>query len=185
MTMLKEIINTRRAFRSLTSFTVTGELIQDLAECAQLSPSCFNNQPWRYVFIYEPTVLAEVHGALPDGNVWVKAASLIIAVFSREDLDCLIKEREYFLFDTGMATAFMILRATEMGLVAHPIAGYDEAKVKSILAIPEDMRLITLVAVGPLSPEMSPVLNEKQRESEAHRPPRKPMEEWLFHNRFN
>jgi len=29
-----------------------------------------------------------------------------------------------------MATAFIILRATELGLVAHPIAGYNEDAVK-------------------------------------------------------
>jgi len=93
-------------------------------------------------------VLKQLHGAMSKGNAWVQAASLIIAVFSKKELDCLIKEREYYLFDTGMATAFIILRATELGLVAHPIAGFNEDAVKEILGIPEEMRLITLVIVG-------------------------------------
>jgi len=33
---------------------------------------------------------------------------MFVAVFSRKDDDCVIKDREYHLFDTGMATAFMI-----------------------------------------------------------------------------
>ncbi|MFB0562029.1 MAG: hypothetical protein ACETWM_12570 [Candidatus Lokiarchaeia archaeon] len=35
------------------------------------------------------------------------------------------------------------LRATKLGLVTHPIAGYDEEQVKKVLNIPEDMRVIT------------------------------------------
>jgi hypothetical protein len=51
---------------------------------------------------------------------------MIIAVFSQKDLDCIRRGgREYYLFDTGMATAFMILRAMGLGLVAHPIAGFN------------------------------------------------------------
>ena len=80
-------------------------------------------------------------------NAWIQTASLIIAVFSRPEDDCRIRGREYYLFDTGMATAFILLRATELGLVAHPIAGYDEKQVKNILDIPEEMKLITLVVV--------------------------------------
>ena len=61
-----------------------------------------------------------------------------------------------------MATAFIILRATELGLVAHPIAGFDEDKVKEILGIPDDRRVITLVIVGKHMDTVSPVLSEKQ-----------------------
>jgi nitroreductase len=183
--MLKDLIEKRRALRSLISFEVNDSLVDDLARCAQLAPSCFNNQPWRYVFVYDQTILQELKAALPEANAWARRASLVIAVFSRKDLDCLLKEREYFLFDTGLATAFMILRATELGLVAHPIAGYDEEKTKTILAIPHDMRLITLVIVSPPSAEMSPLLNEKQKAAEEERPPRKPQREWLFHNRYS
>jgi len=109
---------------------------------------------------------------------------MIIAVFSREDLDCRIKGRNYYLFDTGMATAFIMLRATELGLVAHPIAGYREDQVKEILGIPEDMRVITLVIVGQHSETISPLLSEKQVESEEERPERLPLEEFAYVNGF-
>jgi len=182
--MLKELIGRRRAYRSLQHTDIAEEMVRDLAECARLAPSCFNNQPWRFVFVYDPERLTELHRALPEANAWAKSSSMIVAVFSRKDLDCNIKEREYFLFDTGMAAAFMILRATEKGLVAHPIAGFDENLAREILGIPDDMHLITLVMVGVKSAEMSPVLNEKQRASELERPPRLPLEKIAFHNRY-
>jgi nitroreductase len=182
--MLKEIINKRRAFRSFKPLEITEDLIKDLSECARLAPSCYNNQPWRYVFVYGSEALTELHNALPKANAWAKAASLMIAVFSKKELDCIVKEREYYLFDTGTATGFIILRATELGLVAHPMAGFDEDKAKKILHIPEDMTLITLIAVGTYSEEISPDLNEKQIELEKKRPERFPLEKFIFHNRF-
>jgi len=177
---VKQAIRQRRAYRSLEPVEITDELIRDLAESAQRAPSCFNNQPWRFVFAHDPEVLKKLHGAMSRGNEWVQAGSMMVAVFSREDLDCRIKGRSYYLFDTGMATAFLILRATELGLVAHPIAGYSEGAVKEILSIPEDMKVITVVIVGEHSKAIGPLLSEKQVESEKERPERLPLEEFAY-----
>jgi len=75
-----------------------------------------------------------------------------------------------------------MLRATELGLVAHPVAGYDEEVVKEILGIPEDMQVITLVNVGKHSESIGPLLSEKQAESEKERPERLPLEEFAYLN---
>ena len=181
---VKQAIHTRRAYRSLESVEINEELVKDLAESAQLAPSCFNNQPWRFVFVYDRYVLKKLHRIMSRNNDWVQAASMIIAVFSRNDSDCIIKTREYYLFDTGMATAFIILRATELGLVAHPIAGYDEEGAKMLLSIPEEARLITLVMVGKHSETIGPLLTEKQAEAEKERPERLSLEKFAYMNTF-
>ena len=181
---VKQAIHTRRAYRSLESVEITERFVRELAESAQLAPSCFNNQPWRFVFVYDLDVLEKLHGAMSRGNQWVQAASMIIAVFSGKDLDCLIKGREYYLFDTGMATAFIMLRATELGLVAHPIAGYREDAVKEILGVPEEMTLITLLIVGQHAEIIGPLLSDKQAEWEKNRPERLPLEEFVHVNSF-
>jgi len=181
---VKEAIRLRRAYRSLDPVTITDELIRDLAECASLSASCFNNQPWRFVFARDPGVLAELHKALSRGNEWVRDASMIIAVFSRKEDDCMIKGRDYNQFDAGMATAFLILRATELGLVAHPIAGYREGRVKETLGIPEEMQVITLVNVGKHSETLRDSLTEEQKAIELERPERLPFEKFAFVDRY-
>jgi len=182
---VKQAILIRRAYRSLEPVEITEELVRDLAKSAQLCPSCFNHQPWRFIFVYDPKKLEQLHGAMSKGNVWVQDASMIIVAFSQKDLDCLVKGREYYLFDTGMATAFILLRATELGLVAHPIAGYNEDSVKEILGIPVEMVVITLVIVGKHAETISLRLSEKQVESEKNRPERLPLEEFAYANDFN
>jgi nitroreductase len=181
---VKEAILKRRAYRSLDPVEITDELIRDLAGCAQLSASCFNNQPWRFVFVYAPDMLKKMHEALSSGNEWARSASLIIAVLSKKEFDCVIKDRVYHQFDTGMATAFLILRATELGLVAHPIAGYSPKKTRDILGIPEDLEVITLVNVGKHSTSINPLLSEKQVETEKTRPERFPLEKFVYINKY-
>jgi nitroreductase len=181
---VKEAIAKRRAYRSLEPVEMTEEILNDLAESASLSASCFNNQPWRYVFVHYKEMLTKMREAIKQGNEWTHKASLIIAVLSRKDLDCVIREREYYMFDTGMSTAFLILRATELGLVAHPIAGYSPKKTREILNIPEEMDVITLVIVGKKSQELNPVLSEKQIGWELERPKRKPINELVFMNSY-
>ncbi len=176
---VEQAIKERRAYRALDPVDITEELIQKLAKAAQLAPSCFNNQPSRFVFVHSPKELEKLHPVLTRGNKWVEAASLIIVVFSQRDLDCKLPGRDYYLFDMGLATAFLILRATELGLVAHPIAGFDDERVKEILNIPKDMTVITLVIVGKHSETITDLLSEKQASVEKNRPPRKSVEELI------
>jgi len=177
-------INQRRAYRSLEPVKITKDLIRDLAQSAQLAPSCFNNQPIRFVFVSGSKVLKDMHSALSAGNQWAFSASMIIAVFSKREDDCIIREREYHQFDCGLAVGFLLLRATELGLVAHPIAGFSPKKTKEILGIPEEYKVITLVIVGKHSEKISPILSEKQVEWEKKRPERFPLKKLAHFNRF-
>jgi nitroreductase len=181
---VSEAINSRRAYRSLAPVEINERLIQDLTHCAQLAPTCFNNQPARFVFVYDPALLEQLKPAFSKGNEWCFAASMIIAVFAEKEADCVIHDREYYLFDTGIQTAFLILRATELGLVAHPIAGYSPKKVRELLNIPERFNIITLILIGKHAATISPVLSEKQVEWEKTRPERLPQEKVMFLNRY-
>ncbi len=173
-----EAIEKRRAYRSLEACEISENLIKDLAYHASLSPSCYNNQPWRFVFVKSREKLSELFRALPEGNAWATRASMIIAVYSRKDFDCVVDDREYYLFDTGMATAFLILRATELGLIAHPIAGYNPDDAKEAIGISEEDNLIALVVVGNHSEKPNELLSEWQKQQELARPERKKFEEF-------
>lgn len=179
---LQEAIEKRRAYRSLAPVIINQDMVSELAKAASLAPSCYNNQPWRFVFVYEKAKLEEIKQALAKGNEWALKASMIIAVFSKEKDDCVLKNRIYHQFDTGMATALLLLKATELGLVAHPIAGFDEETVRKVSNIPEEFTIITLIVVGKKDATIHDDLTEWQKESEKSRPPRKPLEEFAFHN---
>jgi len=177
-------VHKRRAYRSLVPVEITSDLIKDLAESARLSPSCFNNQPWRFIFVHDPGVLTSMHEALSSGNKWAFDASMIIVVFSRKEDDCMIKNRIYHQFDCGLAAGFLILRATELGYVAHPIAGFSPKKTRAILGIPDEYDVITLIIFGRHSDSISSVLSDKQKASEKKRPRRKGLDRIVYLDKY-
>lgn len=146
--LVSEAIEKRRAFQNLLPVEIDDDIINKLIDAAALSPSCFNNQPWRYCFVHSKDKLKELYNAYSKGNEWAQKASLAIAVYSQEELDCIIKDRKYYLFDTGISCGFLMLKATEMGLIAHPIAGFSPKKVKKILNIPNEMNVIAMILIG-------------------------------------
>lgn len=181
-------ITNRRAYRALQKFEIHRDILNSLAKAASLAPSCFNKQPWRYVFVYEEKILQKMFTTLSSSNKsWATRASLIIVVFSKKEDDCVSKggkiDREYYLFDVGMATAFMILQASELKLVAHPIAGYNPDGVHEILSIPISYNIINLLIVGKKDPDIS-LLSESQKQIELTRPVRKSLNKIVFYNRY-
>jgi len=176
-------IRVRRARRALSTDALSDEEVNRLLEAAHLAPSCFNNQPWRFV-VAQGERLEEVKEALSGGNYWAKRASVIIAVASHRDLDCKLSDgRDYFLFCCGLAVESLLLQATQMGLIAHPIAGYNPMKVKGTLHIPDNYVLITLVIIG--KPGDPGTLSDEHRERELGARDRKPLEEVVAWNHFS
>lgn len=140
----------RRARRSINENQKIPELmLKQFIKAAHLAPSCFNNQPWRFVVINDKTKLEDLAEYIPSGNSWLKKAPVLIAVYSKSENDCQLSDRrDYYLFDTGLAVGNLLVQATQMGLIAHPVAGYDPEGFKNTLNIPEDNVLITVIGVG-------------------------------------
>jgi len=173
---VKEAIEKRRAYRAFGPAEIPDGTIGELADAARLTASCFNNQPWKFVFVRSKGALAKVHACLSRNNDWVRNAPVIIAAFAGKENDCVLKEREYYLFDLGMAVSAMQLRATELGLVAHPIAGFDDEKVRLALGIPEGNLVMTLIVLGKRTADVSSLTPQQAEQEAGPRPPRLPPE---------
>lgn len=184
MSELLPPIEARRAKRALSDRPIPRETAETLLRAAHLAPSCANNQPWRFIVIDHPSVLDRVKEHLSGGNYWAKPSPLIVAVTSRADLDCRIPDgREYYAFGCGMAAMNLMLQATELGLIAHPIAGFRQAPIKDVLEIPDSYQLITLIILGHTNEDHSG-LSDKHRETELGPRDRKPLAEVVSWNRL-
>jgi len=180
-----EAIEKRRSYRALAPTEISDEAVRRLAWAGSMAPSCFNNQPWRFIFIRQKEMLGKMHAALSEGNEWARDASMLVAVLSKKELDCVIRDREYHLFDTGLAVGQMLLLATEMGLVAHAMAGFSPRKTREVLGIPEDMQVVTLIAMGKRSPEKTVNMSDDDWETEEIRPDRLGFPEFAFMERYS
>lgn len=146
---LIELLEKRKISRAIKTTSLSSDIIEKLMSAAQLSASCFNKQPWRFLFLTDEAKLEKAREALTDGNRWAKTAPLLIVGFSNEDLDCRLSDgRDYYLFDLGMATQLVILQATELNLVARPMAGFSPDIIREEFNIPFKYDIYVIIAVG-------------------------------------
>ena len=180
--ILKEI-RERRAYRGLSRKPVPREALNNILKAASLAPSCFNKQPWKYIIADNPDVLEEIHKALPENNNWAKKAPSIIISLTGIELDCSLPDnRDYALFDTGLSVMNLMLQAEKEGITAHPMAGFDSAKIRQHFHIPENYIIIALIALG--YPGETEELTEKQKEMESAPRSRKPIDEIASFNKW-
>jgi len=181
MAAILQEIAIRRAKRALSEQAIPVELVQRIMTAATYAPSCFNNQPWRFVVINQSDALEKARTALSEGNYWAKKAPVLVLAATKPDIDCQLKDRrDYALFDVGLATANLILQAWKEGLIAHPIAGFNPVKLKADFGIPEEYILITVVVIG--FPGDEAHLNEKHLAQEHSERDRKPQAEVIKYN---
>jgi nitroreductase len=181
---LKDVIEVRSSYRAFDHMEISDDMVREMAYSASRAPSCNNNQPWRFVFVREEKKLEELKETINRGNYWGKRASMIVAVFSKPELDCQIEQRDYNLLDTGMAMALLLLRAVDLGITTHPIAGFNQVRAKQVLNIPEEYQLLPLIIMGKRSDDLSLLVKDWQRDNEVKRSERKPLEEVMFMETF-
>lgn len=178
MIPLHDLIAKRRSGRVIDpDRSVEEEKVLSLLEAARWAPSCSNNQPWRFI-VSRGSSLDAVRDCLSRGNSWARRAPLIFTIASKPDLDCQIKERDYYPLGIGLALENLLLQGIHLDLVVHPIAGFSEKKIKETLQIPEEYRIHALVIVG--YPGSAEGLEEEVLEKERTPRERKPMEEIVF-----
>jgi nitroreductase len=166
MTDIIPEINNRRARRAIGIEPVPDDVLRRICEAALLAPSCFNNQPWKFVVVRDPAILQRVKTALSGGNYWAETAPVLILVATRLDADCRLEDRrDYALFDTGIAVSHLLLQATRENVIAHPIAGYDAYELKEIVRIPGEYILGTVIVLGYPGKDLH--LSPKHRAQEA------------------
>ena len=178
--LLKEI-DERRANRALSDEPVPPETLARIMTAATYAPSCFNNQPWRFLAMTESGALTKARNALSDANYWAQKAPVLVAVATKNDLDCQLSDgRDYAFFDCGLATQNLLLQAVKEGLFAHPMAGFDPLIVKEVFDIPDKYTVITLVALG--FPGNDVHLSEKHIKAESSLRFRRPEREVICYN---
>jgi len=175
--MLIDLLNKRQSYRAIDKIEITDNIINELAIAASKAPSCYNKQPWNFVFVRNEDQLIKLRLGLSKGNEWAYNAPLFIAVYADKNADCIVANREYYLFDTGMSVMNLMLRAVEMDLVVHPIAGYDEHIFKNILGIKDKYNLITVVVVGKKADKIPEFFNDEMIAMENYPSPRKEFKE--------
>jgi nitroreductase len=158
-----------------------------LLEAARWAPSCFNDQPRRFLMFDEsdPDALARARGCLIEGNAWARKAPVLMLSVARETFEQNGKPNRWAQHDTGLATENLLLEAVELGLAAHPMAGYDADRARSEFGIPEGFTPIAMIAIGYPHRGGLGDLDDKLRAKELAPRGRKSISEIAFAGKWN
>jgi len=169
-----------RAF--LPERRVKREQIISLLEAARWAPSCFGDQPWRYIALdrfHNEAAWQMGFDCLTDGNKqWVITAPILLLAVADTEFTRNGKPNRWGHHDTGAASENICLQAASMGLMAHQMAGYDKDKAREVFAIPQRFDMMSMIAVGHPAPRETLGDEVLQRELEPRN--RAPLGERFF-----
>jgi len=139
-----------RAFDPVRNLTKVQLLA--LSEAARWAPSCFGDQPWRFVFCDrtgDQPLWKSVLSCLTEKNRrWACNAPVLICAAAAEQFSQNEKANRWAQYDTGAASENICLQATALGLVAHQMGGFDAAAVREVLGVPSGFVPMAVIAVG-------------------------------------
>jgi len=115
------------------------EIILKILEAGRLSPSSKNSQPWHFIVITDKNNLKKISETTPTGS-FIANASFAIALF--------MENAKLPEIDGARAMQNMMLAAWCLGIGSCWVANFDEDKVKEILKVPRNLKLITVVPFG-------------------------------------
>ena len=124
--------------------------IKSLFEAARWAPSCFNEQPWLFVYATEPEAREKLVSALvPKNQRWAGKCPLLMFVLARKKFQQGGRDNRHAPFDAGAAWMSLALQARRLGLYAHGMAGFNQEKAYQVLGVsPDEYHVMAAIAVG-------------------------------------
>lgn len=174
-----DLILDRWSVRALSGEPISQQEFETLVKAASWAPSCYNHQPWRFIYAHRDTPEWNklFNLMVPFNQEWAKNAAVLIVVVSKKKFDHADAVSPTYSFDTGAACQNLSLQAWDMGLVVHAMAGFDSARAKTDLNISDDYAVEAMLAVG--HPGKKEVLNKAMQEREMPSD-RKPVADFVF-----
>lgn len=166
---------------------VSREHLIALLEAARWAPSCYGDEPWRFLVWdrnRDQTSWQRAFDCLGEWNQqWVRNAPVLLLATA----DSLFRKNgnpnRWGQYDTGAAAENLCLQAVALGLMAHQMGGFDADRIRQAFAIPEQFACMAMIAVGYQAE--ADILNEELKRLELAPRSRSPLGERFFEGGWN
>lgn len=180
---LHDIIQNRWSPRSFAAEKfIDKQTIDALLEASRWAPSCFNDQPWRFLVCNKSSdtrAWEKLLGSLGEKNqLWAQNAPILILTVAMQDFAHNDKPNRWSSYDTGAASMSLCLQATAMGLITHQMGGFDAEKCRQLFNLPDNCTPMSVIAVGYQAPAEQ--LNSELMQTELKERSRKPLEDLFY-----
>jgi nitroreductase len=157
MAEFMEVLRERRSIRSYQEQDVPDQLLNQVLEAVQWSPSWANTQCWEVVIVREAETKVKLQETLSKGNPATKAvvdAPVLLALCGKLQGsgyykgEVTTKFGDWFMYDLGIATQSLCLAARNLGLGTVVVGLLDHDRAKAVLGVPEGYELVSLIPIG-------------------------------------
>jgi nitroreductase len=175
-----DLIISRQSDRKYSDKPIEKDKLDRIVEAGRMSPSACNAQPWKFIVVTDPELVLKVADAasakLLGMNGFVAQAPIIIVIVREKPnmsskVGATIKDKDYSLFDIGIATENICLQAKAEGIGSCIIGWFDEKMIRKLLEIPNSKRVELIITLG-------------YSLSEQRQKRRKPPEETVSYNKY-
>ena len=163
---LLDLILTRRSIRKYEDKDIPEDVLQQILETGRQAPSAVNRQPIHFVIVNDRNVLKNLCDNLI--TRFVKRAPL--AIVGCANTKSLLTGK-WAVVDATIAMQNMVIAALTFGIGSCWIGACNEKKVKELLKIPDNWKVVALLTFG------YPAEQPKQKK-------KKPYEEMFSFNNF-
>ncbi len=143
---LMQAIRTRRSIRNYQDKLVEEEKLLAVLEAGRLAPSAKNMQDWKFIVVRDFATRQRLAEAARDQQ-FVAQAPVVIAACGTSDLVMTCGQPAYAV-DVAIALDHMTLAAASLDLGTCWIGAFYEDKVKEILGVPQEVRVVALLPLG-------------------------------------
>ena len=142
-----EAIESRRSIRVFRREAVPEEKLERVLEAARLAPSARNMQNWKFIVVRERETRRKLMAAARNQSFVGQAPVVVVACGTMPDYVMSCGQPAYTV-DVAIAVDHMSLQAVEEGLGTCWVCAFSEPDVKAVLNVPDDVRVVTLLALG-------------------------------------
>jgi nitroreductase len=137
--------------RAISTKAVSREHLHSVLEAARWAPSSYNMQPWRFVvfdrFENDAAFKKAFDTLVPFNQGWNANVPVLICVLAKTSTAKGDVNRTAS-YDTGAAGLSLVLQAHSLGLVTHQMSGFDTKVFRETFALPDDIEVIAMIALG-------------------------------------
>ena len=142
-----QAIKSRKSVRNFLDKKVEKEIVTSILEMARIAPSFFNCQDWRFVVVQDKQTKRKLVNDAKSPS-FVAKSPIVIVGCGKPIEPVTSSDNSSYIIDTTIALDHVTLAAVQFGLGSCWINIFDEKKVKEILDIPEEIRVIALISLG-------------------------------------
>jgi nitroreductase len=166
VTVIEEIV-ARRSVREYAVRPVEEEKLARVLEAGRLAPTARNQQGWRILVVSDPALKERLIDEASPHQPFLKQAPLLLAACALNPSYVMRCGHPAYLIDLAIVLDHISLQAVREGLGTCWIGSFDEEKAKSVLRVPEAVRIVELMSLG--YPGRLPAARERKPVEELYR----------------